>query len=81
MNASGRDLVLRRLDCAVIQTLHDVRKSGGEPAIDTVSGVFIEGEPIYERAGFYEKTHVQICVCNADCIRGVFRVPHSELNG
>lgn len=80
-NASGRDLVLRRLDCAVIETLHDVRKSSGEQPIDTVSGVFFEGDPIYERAGFYEKTHVQVCVCNLECIRGVFRVPPAELIG
>jgi hypothetical protein len=78
-NAGGSDLLLRRLDCAVIETLHDIRKSAGETPIETVSGIFVEGHPIYERSGFYEKTHIQICVCNPECIRGVFRVPGAEL--
>lgn len=37
-------------------------------------GVFVEGEPIYPGAGFDAKTHVQICVCDPACIKGVFRV-------
>jgi len=40
-----------------------------------------EGEPIYESAGFYSKTHVQIAVCNPACIKGVFRVPKEQLAG
>jgi hypothetical protein len=78
-NAGGKDLLLRRLDRAVIETVHKIRKSSGEPPIDTVSGVFIEGEPIYENAGFYEKTHIQVCVCNPSVIKGVFRVRDSDL--
>jgi hypothetical protein len=42
-NAGGKDLLLRRLDRAVIQTLHEIRVSAEEAPIDTVSGVFIEG--------------------------------------
>ena len=71
--------LLRPLDRAVIETLHQIRSDRGETAIDTVKGIFIEGEPIYEGSGFREKTHVQIAVCNPECIRGVFRVPASEL--
>jgi hypothetical protein len=41
--------------------------------------VFIEGAPIYEGSGFFEKTHIQIAVCNPDCIKGVFRVPDAQL--
>lgn len=78
-NAGGNDLLMRRLDRAVIQTVHEIRKSAGEPAIDTVSGIFLEGSPIYEGAGFYEKTHIQICVCNPDVIKGVFRVRDSDV--
>jgi len=63
----------------VIQLLHKVRRDRGEIAIDTVKGIFIEGDPIYEGSGFHEKTHIQIAVCNPECIRGVFRVPASEL--
>ena len=69
------DLLRRNLDCAVINVLHRVRSDGGEAPIDTVRGVFIEGRSLYPTSGFYEKTHIQITVCNPDCIKGVFRVP------
>jgi hypothetical protein len=42
---------------------------------DTVKGIFQEGAPIYQEAGFREKTHIQICVRDPECIKGVFRVP------
>ena len=71
--------LLRPLDRAVIQMLHKIRNDRAEPAIDTVKGIFIEGGPIYEGSGFHEKTHVQIAVCNPECIKGVFRVPTSQL--
>jgi len=71
---NSKDGILRKLDCAVIKYLHEVVHDMGQPAIDSVKGVFIEGEPIYPLSGFNEKTHIQICVCNPDCIKGVFRV-------
>jgi hypothetical protein len=73
------DGLRRNLDCAVIRYLHEIRQREGKPAIDTVKGIFMEGEPIYAGSGFHEKTHVQISVCNPDCIKGVFRVPASFL--
>ncbi len=78
-NHGGPDQLLRKLDCAVINFLHTARIEAGQPAVDTVRGVFIEGERIYEDAGFREKTHIQICVRNLDCIKGVFRVSPSAL--
>lgn len=66
--------LLRRLDCAVIQQVHQVREERGDQSIDSVRGVFVEGDPIYDASGFYEKTHIQIAVRNLDCIKGVFRV-------
>ena len=79
MPENSGDGLLWRLDCAVIQMVHAIREHRGEPAIDTVKGVFIEGEPIYAGSGFHERTHVQIAVCNPGCIKGVFRVPDSQL--
>jgi hypothetical protein len=64
----------KNLDCAVISRLHEMF-SDEKISIDTVRGVFIEGQPIYEGASFYEKSHIQIAVCNPACIKGVFRVP------
>ena len=71
--------LLRQLDRVVIQLLHMIRKGRGEQAIDTVKGVFVEGDPVYEGSGFHEKTHIQIAVCNPECIKGVFRVPEAQL--
>lgn len=70
---NGRSLMARRLDCAVIRQVHATLGPQGV-TLDTVRGVFVEGDPIYSGAGFDAKTHVQICVCNPDCIKGVFRV-------
>jgi hypothetical protein len=69
----------RNLDCAVIRQLHQAIRDKGLDPIDTAKGVFTEGGPIYAGAGFNEKTHVQIAVCNPACIKGVFRVPAREL--
>jgi hypothetical protein len=68
----GIDLLIRDLDCAVIQTVHDLRKENGAPAYDSVRGVFWEGNHLYPDAGFREKDHIQICICNPNCIKGYF---------
>ena len=38
----------------------------------TVRGVFVEGEPAYDGAGIYTRTHVQIAVRDRACILGYF---------
>jgi len=78
-NSGGRDLRFRELDCAVINHLHQVRAAANLEPFDTVRGVFIEGKRIYPDSGFFEKTHVQICVRSLACIKGVFRVPEDQL--
>lgn len=64
----------RRLDCAVIRCLHRILQDSGAELIDSVRGIFTEGDPIYTGSKFLEKTHVQIAVLNPDCIKAVFRV-------
>jgi hypothetical protein len=51
-NRLGPDKLLRDLDCAVINHLHKVREAADLPAFDTVRAVFIEGNRIYDDAGF-----------------------------
>ena len=68
------DMLKRKLDCAVVRTLHKMQLAEGNPPIDTVRAVFIEGEPVLPHSGIHEKTHIQIAVCNPDCIKGVFHV-------
>jgi hypothetical protein len=74
-NIGGQDLLLRKLDCAVINSLHSAREESAVAPFDTIRGVFTEGEHIYPNAGFRRKTHIQICVRDEDKIKGVFRVP------
>jgi hypothetical protein len=69
----------RRLDCAVIRFLHLIRQSQASDPIDTVRGIFTEGDPIYFGSAFLEKTHVQIAVVNPECIKAVFRVAKSVI--
>ncbi|KAA5598233.1 hypothetical protein [Blastochloris sulfoviridis] len=78
-NRLGTDLLLRNLDCAVINHLHAIRDAASLTPFQTVRGVFIEGERLYEGAGFFAKTHIQICVRDPACIKGVFRVPARDL--
>jgi hypothetical protein len=68
----GNDKVMRYLDCAVIEYTHSLLKTKGERPFDSVRAAFIEGDPIYEGAGFNEKTHIQICIINPICIKGFF---------
>lgn len=70
---SSSDLLLRRLDCAVIEMAHTINDSRAEAPYDSVKGVFWEGNELYPNAGFREKDHIQICVRNPNCIKGYFR--------
>lgn len=66
------DILLRNLDCAVIQQIHDYNDAVKNPPFDSVRGIFEEGEPPYKGAAFREKTHVQLCIINPNCIKGYF---------
>ena len=62
------DVLLRNLDCAVIEQIHDANRERNIPLYDSVRGIFTEGNPPYLGSAFFEKTHVQICVVNPNCI-------------
>ena len=78
------DKVLRDLDCATIEFMHKqirtqyikdiVEKNHSTLKIfDSVRGVFPEGGPAYNGSGFWAKSHIQICIRNANCIKGFFQ--------
>jgi hypothetical protein len=69
---NSADLLLRDLDCAVIESLHTLRESANMSPFDSVRGVFVEGDQIYPHAGFREKNHIQLCIRNPNCIKGFF---------
>lgn len=84
-----KDKILRELDCAVIEYLHqkieekiaqDVAKKGASDFLrfDTSRGIFTEGGPAFEGAGIQLKSHIQICVRNLNCIKAFF-VPREEI--
>ena len=77
------DLVLRELDCAVFEYMHetidqqiesDIAKQGFSQyrRFDSVRGLFTEGGPAFEGAGIQTKNHIQVCVRNLNCIKGFF---------
>lgn len=68
-----RELLLRDLDCAVINMVHRTRQEQRLPAFDTVRAAFIEGQPLYPGSGFFDRNHIHLCVRNYSCIRGYFR--------
>ena len=72
--------LLRHLDCAVINTIHQFNKDKNNPQFDSVRGLFLEGDKIYDGAGFLKETHIQICVRNPNCIKGYFRIIESDEN-
>ena len=81
INDDDPDDLLRFLDRAVVEHLHEIMDDFGEPSFDTVRGLFTEGEPLFPGSGFKSRTHTQIAVCNRSCIKGYFRVPPDDLTG
>lgn len=66
------DLLLRYLDCTVIEMLHLERIATNKKPFDSVRSSFIEGKPVSPNAGFYTKSHTQLCIRNPNCIKGYF---------
>ena len=73
----GSEWAVRRLDCAVINHVHEFSARVGEVEFDTVRAAFVEGEPLYPGAGFHRRTHIQLCVRNTSQVIGYFR-PHGS---
>ncbi len=78
-----KDRVLRELDCAVIEYMHNKIDEARNTEIqdkgyseirrfDTVRGIFTEGGPAFDGAGIQAKNHIQICIRNLNCIKGFF---------
>jgi hypothetical protein len=82
--------LLRYLDCTIIEFMYaelsaqiksDVAEKGHTTykIFDSTRGAFIEGGPAFEGAGIHEKTHLQICIRNPNCIKGFF-LPRKEID-
>ena len=68
----GSDLRAHYMDCAVMETLHQLRSKRKKPAYETVRGFFFEGRELYTNAGFRELDHIQICVRSPERVIGCF---------
>lgn len=66
------ELMLRFLDCYVIEALHAYNRDNNYEEFDSVRAPFWEGTELYPTAGFFNKNHIQICIRNTDCILGYF---------
>lgn len=71
---ASQNKVMRYLDCAVINYLHDsmAARRPPVPSFDSVRGLFVEGKPAYPGAEIFSLTHAQISILNEKCIKGVF---------
>lgn len=84
-----KDMLLRELDCSVIEYMHsriltayksDMAAKGFSEyhVFDSTRGIFTEGGPAFEGAGIFDKSHIQICIRNSNCIKGFF-IPRKEI--
>lgn len=62
----------RKGDCFLINQYCEEMKVAGK-AVDTVRGLFQEGEPIYPGSKVLSQSHVQVAVRNPRAIIGLFR--------
>ena len=72
----GEDLLLRDLDCAVLNfhlRYMDRAQGAGASYYQTVRGVFVEGVPAFPGASIFTKTHTQVAVRDPSVIVGYFR--------
>lgn len=85
-----KDKILRELDCTTIEFMHaeiasqiksDLKQKGFSDytAFDSTRGMFTEGGPAFVGAGIFEKSHIQICVRNPNCIQGFF-LPRKDID-
>jgi hypothetical protein len=68
----GSELRARYLDCAVMETLHRLRHEEKSMPFGTVRGFFMEGQELYDDAGFRKLDHIQVCVRSPRQIIGCF---------
>lgn len=71
LTAAG-DKWKRRLDCAVINMVHELRRRSHQYPYESVRSPFIEGQALYAGTTFTAKTHIQIAIRNPNCIKGTF---------
>jgi hypothetical protein len=83
------DKLIRKLDCTVIEYMHQkileqhnkdisANKFSNTQVFDSTRGIFTEGGPAFQGASLYAKSHIQVCIRNMNCIKGLF-IPREEV--
>lgn len=70
---ASSDLVLRHLDCAVINWCLDYMEKVKKQHYHTVRCLFSEGTPVFEGSKILAKSHVQVAVRDGAAIVGYFK--------
>jgi len=70
---SNKDLVLRYLDCAVLNWCLDMLEKEQGQHFHTVRCVFSEGQPVFEGSKIMARSHMQIAVRDVSAIVGFFK--------
>jgi len=73
------DVLNRKLDNAVIESIHMRRKKEGEAPYQMVRGAFRQGAELVANSGFHRESHVQLAVRDRSCILGWFLLPGEKL--
>lgn len=71
-HGSDRDLVRRKLDCAMLNWAIPMIEKEMDVKFQTVRGVFQEGVEAYPGSGILKKSHIQVVVRDSECILGYF---------
>ncbi len=76
LHANDDDILLRDLDCAVVNwTIEELQRKG--TPFHSVRGVFQEGKAAFPDSGIRLRSHIQIAVRDPACVLGYF-LPSSE---
>ena len=73
-NTVGSDKVKRERDCEIIEYMHkSIQDNPDIKPYDSLISTFEEGDPAYKNAIITKGKHIQICIRNPNCIKGIFR--------
>ncbi|WP_036489150.1 hypothetical protein [Myxosarcina sp. GI1] len=68
----NNELIANRLNLLNIEGENKIQIQCHPDFIDSVRGMFPEGDEVYPGAGFLSQNHIQLCIVNPNCIIGYF---------
>jgi hypothetical protein len=77
--AADGDVLNRKLDNAVIQSIHARREQRSRLPYQMVRGAFRQGVELVPHSGFHKGSHIQLALRDRSCIVGWFLPPGEKL--